>query len=75
MWKTLTQTAERADVIVFFDRPVEQVTGVMIVVLDNVPIHRSEMMREKQAEWGNKCRSLLYLPPYSLVGAGTAARS
>lgn len=64
-WNFSRTHATSKNVIVFFDRLVDQVACKTIVVRDNAPIHRGEAMREKQAEWEKKGLSLFYLPPYS----------
>lgn len=65
IWETVTHTVDRNDVIAFFDRLADQVAQETVVVLDNAPIHRCELMRNKQVEWEKKGLHLLYLPPYS----------
>lgn len=65
IWETVTHTVDRNDVIAFFDRLADQVAQETVVVLDNAPIHRGELMRNKQVEWEKKGLHLLYLPPYS----------
>lgn len=65
IWETVTHSVDRNDVIAFFDRLADQVAQETVVVLDNAPIHRGELMRNKQVQWEKKGLHLLYLPPYS----------
>lgn len=65
IWETVTHTVDRNDVIAFFDQLADQVAQETVVVLDNAPMHRGELMRNKQVEWEKKGLHLLYLPPYS----------
>ncbi len=44
---------------------VETVTKTTVIVIDNAPIHRSELFTEKIKEWEKQNVFLLYLPPYS----------
>lgn len=48
-----------------FQAFVETVTKTTVIVIDNAPIHRSELFTEKIKEWEKQNVFLLYLPSYS----------
>lgn len=64
IWKTVTHSVTREDVIAFFDRMADSLTKTTVVVLDNAGIHHGGPMRERQTQWERQGLHLLYLPPY-----------
>ena len=41
-----------------------QLSGPMVLVLDNASVHRSKLVQAKRKEWKQKGLRLLFLPPY-----------
>ncbi len=58
---TLTSEA----IIAFIDDFVRENKQKSIMILDNAPVHRSNLFKEKQVAWEKKGLVLFFLPTYS----------
>jgi len=60
-----TQSINSRFIIECVDEIADQIQMPTVLVMDNAPWHKSELVKAKQTEWNEKGLYLFYLPTYS----------
>lgn len=63
--RTLQGSINSEVMINFLDKFCQQITKKTVIVLDNAPIHKSKMFKEKIKEWEKLDLYIYFIPPYS----------
>ena len=64
-YKTHIGKVDTQVIVNLFDEFSERITMPTTVILDNAPIHRSNLFKDNITKWQEKGLELLYLPTYS----------